>query len=131
MGYPDFVFLDPQDGHTVYMGGSPLNPRDWYKTGIAKSCIMRSTDEGRTWLELNHGMPDPVVGAFQAMTQHLWDGGMMLVVGSATGEVFASEDRAASWQLISNQVKPVAKGEHHVPFLSEPIKEETRLRRGI
>lgn len=131
MGYPDFVFVDPNDARTVYTGGSPLNPPDWYRTGIARSCIMRSTDEGRTWMELDNGMPKPMVGAFQAMTQHIWDGGMMLVVGSATGEVYVSEDRGESWQLISDQVAPVAKGDHHLPFLSPEEREKAMAQRGL
>ncbi len=131
LGYPDFVFLDPDDGGTVYIGGSPLNPRDWYRTGFANSCIMRSTDEGRSWLELDHGMPKPVVGAFQAMTQHVWDGGMMLVVGTATGEVYTSEDRGASWRRTADNVTPIAKGDHHLPFLPGPEREAAVAHRGF
>ena len=92
---------------------------------------MRSTDEGRTWMELDNGMPKPMVGAFQAMTQHIWDGGMMLVVGNATGEVYVSEDGGDSWQLISDQVAPVAKGDHHLPFLSEPERKAAMALRGF
>jgi len=131
VGYPDFVFTDPSDDRTVYMGGSPLNPPDWYANGFADSCVMRSTDEGRTWLELDHGMPKPIVGSFQAMTQHLWDGGMMLIVGSATGEIYVSEDRGASWERITDQVPPISKDDHHLPFLSEEIRRKGAAERGV
>ena len=72
-----------------------------------------------------------MIGAFQAMTQHIWDGGMMLVVGTATGEVYVSEDRGASWHLISDQVAPVAKGDHHLPFLSPEDRESAMAQRGL
>ena len=131
IGYADFVFLDPDDGDTVYMGGSPLNPRDWFENGIARSCVMRSTDRGRSWMELDNGMPSPMVGAIQAMTQHLWDGGMMLLVGTATGEVYASENRGATWQRISDQVAPVAKDNHHLPFMTEEERRQPRAHLGV
>jgi hypothetical protein len=131
MGYPDFLFLDSDDDGTIYMGGSHLNPSDWYKTGAARSCVMRSTDRGRTWLELDNGMPDPMVGAFEAMTQHVWDGGMMLLAGTATGEIYATEDRGASWQRISAEVAPVSKDDHHFPFMSEAERKEAMAYRGL
>lgn len=130
MGYPDFVFLDPNDDRTVYSGGSELNPRVWYETGSAKSCVMRSTDEGKNWLELDNGLPSPMDGALEAMTQHVWDGGMMLLGGTATGEIYASEDGGASWGCIAEGLGPVAKDDHHLPFLSEEVRaKELAIRR--
>jgi len=130
IGYTDFVFLDPDDRRTVYQGGSPLNPADWYKQRTARSCVMRSTDEGRSWVELRNGMPDPLVGSIQAMTQHVWDGGMMLLAGTATGEVYASEDRGESWQLVSDDVAAVAKDGHWLPFLPEAEQKVAMARMG-
>ena len=92
---------------------------------------MRSTDEGQTWMVLDNGMPKPMIGAFQAMTQHIWDGGMLLVVGTATGEVYVSEDGGEAWRLIADQVAPVAKGDHHLPFLSPEDRETAIAPRGM
>ena len=131
MGYPDFLFFDPTDFGTVFMGGSYLNPGNWYQTGQSKSCVMRSTDEGRTWLELDNGLPSPVIGAFEAMTQHVWDGGMMLLAGSATGEVFATENNGASWTCISDEVTPVSKDDHHLPWLTEEERKAAMAHRGL
>lgn len=131
MGYPDFLYFDPGDDGIVYMGGSYRNPRYWYETGIAESCVMRSTDQGRTWLELDHGLPKPVVGAFEAMTMHSWDGGMMMAVGSATGEIYASEDDGASWTCIAPDIAPVSKDDHHLPFLSEEERRRAMEHRNI
>jgi len=131
IGYPDFLYFDPDDNGTIYMGGSYRNPRVWYEKGIAESAVLRSTDRGRSWLELDHGMPKPVVGAFEAMTLHRWDGGMMLAVGTATGEVYASEDRGATWNCIADDVTPVSKDDHHLPFLSEEERQRARAERNI
>ncbi len=131
MGYPDFLYLDPDEADTVYVGGSYRNPRVWYEKGIAESCVLRSTDRGRSWLELDHGMPKPVVGAFEAMTLHRWDGGMMLAVGTATGEVYVSEDKGASWSCVADNVTPVSKDDHHLPFLSEEQRQRAMEQRNI
>jgi len=124
MGYPDFAFLHPKDDNIIFSGGSELNPRAWYDSGMAKSSVMRSNDNGDSWTVLNNGLPDPMVGAIEAMTQHVWDGGMMLLAGTATGEVYATEDDGASWQLLTDQAAPVSKEDHHLPFISEEVRRE-------
>ena len=130
MGYPDFAFLDPHDDNIIYSGGSELNPRAWYDSGMAKSSVMRSNDNGDSWVTLGNGLPNPMIGAIEAMTQHIWDGGMMLLAGTATGEVYATEDNGESWQLITDEAKPVSKEDHHIPFISEEVRRETLAARG-
>ena len=71
-----------------------------------------------------------MVGAIEAMTQHIWDGGMMLLAGTATGEIYASEDEGASWQLLTSDAKPVSKEDHHIPFISEEVRRATLAARG-
>ncbi len=117
MGYPDFLFFDQRDENVVFLGGASLNPGRWRKEGLADSRILRSADAGRTWVDLDQGLPKPVVGAFEAMTLHHWDGGMMLVIGTATGEIYTSEDDGASWTCIADDVAPVSKDHHHIAFL--------------
>ena len=116
-GYTDFLFFDPRDEDIVYLAGATLNPGLWSKEGLADSHVMRSTDRGESWTDLVGGLPTPVVGAFEAMTQHVWDGGQMLALGTATGEVYASEDDGASWTCIADDVAPVSKDHHHLAFL--------------
>ena len=130
IGYCDFAFIDPDDARTVYQAGSTLNPDDWFKNGISKSCVMRSADNGESWEERVNGFPNPMVGSIQAMTQHLWDGGMMLFAGTATGEVYLSEDRTESWQRICDVVTPVAKDNHHLPFMTPEERMEPRAHMG-
>lgn len=131
MGYPDFLFFDPAVTDTLYMGGSYLNPAQWYKAGIAESTVMRSDDDGKTWTEVAAGLPNPVVGAFEAMSLHWWDGGMMLVAGTATGEIYASDDRCASWVCLDDDVMPVSKDDHHLPFLSKEERAAAMEVRGL
>ena len=78
---------------------------------------MKSADGGKTWIELDHGLPKPVVGAFEAMGLHHWPDGMMLTLGTATGQIYVSEDRGASWECIADGIAPVSKDDHHFPFM--------------
>ena len=126
MGYPDFLFFDPADDRTLYMGGSYRNPGYWYEAGKAESAILRSTDGGQSWLELNNGLPDPVVGAFEAMSMYHWPGGMLLSVGTATGEIYTSEDGGAGWTLVGENVTPISKDDHHLPFLEGEALERAK-----
>jgi photosystem II stability/assembly factor-like uncharacterized protein len=130
MGYPDFAFLDPDDDNIIYSGGSELNPRAWYDSGMAKSSVMRSDDNGDSWITVSNGLPTPMIGAIEGMSQHVWDGGMMLLAGTATGEVYATEDKGASWQLLTDKAQPISKEDHHIPFISEEIRRQTLAARG-
>lgn len=128
IGYPDFAFLDPDDDHTVFMGGARTNPGEWRRSRMAGACVLRSTDEGQSWTELGDGLPDPIAPSIEAMSQHLWDGGMMLVAGTATGEIFVTENGGASWDQVADNVTPVAKDHHYLAFLSDEQREEARAR---
>ena len=115
--YTDFLCFHPRDEGIVYAAGATLGPGRWSREGLADSQVMRSADQGRTWTDLDQGLPKPVIGAFEAMTQHVWDGGQMLVIGTATGEVYTSENDGASWTCIADGVAPVSKDHHHIAFL--------------
>ncbi|MDA0240776.1 MAG: hypothetical protein O3A84_12225 [Proteobacteria bacterium] len=128
MGYPDFLYFDPQDTGILYTGGSYRNPGFWMQAGLAESSVLRTTDRGASWEELDNGLPKPIIGAFEAMAMDHWDGGMMLVVGTATGEIYTSEDRGASWQCICDETAPVSKDDHHMPFMTPEERKTLRER---
>jgi photosystem II stability/assembly factor-like uncharacterized protein len=131
MGYPEFLFLDPSDHKTVWMGGSHLNPTEWFKDGIADSTVLQSRDQGNSWTEPNAGFPNPVIGAFEAMSMHLWYGGMMLVIGTATGEIWATDDFCRSWVCLDDDVLPLSKEDHHLPFMSDEDRAAAMAERGL
>ncbi|MEE2761702.1 MAG: glycosyl hydrolase [Pseudomonadota bacterium] len=131
IGYPDFLFFDPAEDATIYMGGSYRNPGYWYEAGMAESAILRSTDGGDAWQEMKIGLPDPVVGAFEAMSLYHWPGGMLISVGTATGQIYASEDCGGVWTLIAGDVTPISKDDHHLPFLTGEALERARGSRNL
>jgi len=131
MGYPEFLYLDPADHKTVLMAGSRLNPTEWFKDGIADSTILRSIDQGDNWTEPNAGFPNPVIGAFEAMSMHLWYGGMMLVIGTATGELYATDDHCRSWVCLYDDAPAFSKEDHHLPFMSDEERAAAMADRGL
>lgn len=131
VGYPEFLYFDPSDHKSVFMAGSHLNPTEWFKDGIAESTILKSTDQGENWSEQNAGFPDPVIGAFEAMSMHLWYGGMMLVIGTATGELYATDDNCRSWVCLYDGAPAFSKEDHHLPFLSDEERADAMVKRGL
>jgi photosystem II stability/assembly factor-like uncharacterized protein len=131
LGYPEFLFLDPSDHKTIWTGGSHLNPTEWFKDGIADSTILQSRDQGDSWTEPNAGFPNPVIGSFEAMTMHLWYGGMMLVIGTATGEIWATDDYCRSWVCLDDDVPALSKEDHHLPFMSDEDRAAAMAARGL
>ncbi|MGZ0244840.1 MAG: WD40/YVTN/BNR-like repeat-containing protein [Alphaproteobacteria bacterium] len=131
MGYPEFLFLDPSDHKTIWMGGSHLNPTEWFRDGIADSTILQSRDQGDSWTEPNAGFPNPVIGAFEAMSMHLWYGGMMIVIGTATGEIWATDDYCRSWVCLDDDVPSLSKEDHHLPFMSDADRAAAMAARGL
>ena len=123
IGYPDFLFFDPRDDDTLFLGGARNDPGKWFSDPMADSIIARSTDGGRTWLELDHGMPSPMAPAFEALCLHHWDGGMMLAVGTATGEIYVSEDDGGSWTCMEDNARPVSKDHHHLAWYPKAERE--------
>jgi photosystem II stability/assembly factor-like uncharacterized protein len=116
IGYPDFIFFDSADPNTVYMGGAEHAPRRWRETQNSNACFSVSRDEGRTWSERTNGLPKPIAGAIEAMSLHRWPGGATLTMGTATGEIYASDNGGQSWEKIA-RVAPVSKDGHYRAFL--------------
>ncbi len=129
MGYPDFMFFDPRDLNQIYLAGSYRNPGYWMEVDMSESSVMQSSDEGQSWEKLGNGLPDPVIGAFEAMSLHHWDNSTMLVIGTATGEIYTSEDNGRSWQCIADNIAPVSKDDHHIPFLPPEEQAAAKAKR--
>jgi photosystem II stability/assembly factor-like uncharacterized protein len=116
VGYPDALFIDPYDDNTVYIAGAGGHPGTWDQQ-TSRPGIVRSTDGGHSWQELNAGLPQPVRGNIEAVTMVHWGGHVAFYVGTAVGEVFASEDHGETWQLIAS-MPPISKAGHFRKFLS-------------
>jgi photosystem II stability/assembly factor-like uncharacterized protein len=120
IGYPDALLFSPDESE-MYMAGSACSPGAWRSTHDADASIGRSRDSGRTWEPLTQGLPQHIVGNFEAMTLAGWPGGFALFAGTTDGDVFVSEDRGETWATIAAGLAPVSKGDHYVPLRRPPV----------
>jgi photosystem II stability/assembly factor-like uncharacterized protein len=125
IGYPDFIFFDSADVGTLYMGGAAKGPRYWRDSKVSDASFSESRDGGHTWIERTGGLPKPIAGSIEAMGLHRWPGGATLTMGTATGEVYTSDDNGASWQEIA-RLAPVSKDGHWRAFAKRPEGVEAR-----
>lgn len=131
VGYPDAMFIDPRDDNVLYMAGPRLPPREW-KDRPADPTVLVSRDGGSSWKEIRDGLPAPIVGNIEAMGLYRSGSRVMLIAGTATGQVYACRDAGEPWSVVAEGLPPISKGGHYRWFLSEAERQsvERRLRDG-
>ncbi|MBB5420876.1 photosystem II stability/assembly factor-like uncharacterized protein [Paraburkholderia atlantica] len=117
IGYPDAMFIDPRNENVLYLGGPGNAPRDWGARKSANATVLKSTDGGVTWDHMRNGLPTEIIGNIEGMGLYHWDDKIMLIAGTATGEIYATENDGESWYAISEDVPPISKGGHYRWFL--------------
>ncbi|BAK66576.1 conserved hypothetical protein [Sphingobium sp. SYK-6] len=131
IGYPDAMFLDPRNENGVIMGGPQNPPRKWREqdTPMADPAVLYSADGGATWETMGVGLPK-IVGNIEAMGLHSFGDAFSLYAGTATGEIFHSDDCGETWSLLAERLPPISKGGHYRWFLTDErraeIEEELR-----
>ena len=128
IGYPDAGFIDPRDENVLYIGGPKNAPRLWGTERCANATVMRSGDGGTTWQECRTGLPTMIVGNIEAMAMHHAGAHVMLAAGTATGDVFVSDDAGANWSTAAIGLAPISKGGHYRWFLSAEQRAEIEHR---
>lgn len=127
VGYPDALYIDPDDDNTVYLGGAGDAPETWRKEGGAFPGFIVSHDGGITWTETMQGLPQPIHGNIEAMDMYYWPIGdnkhaVSFYAGTAVGDVFTSDDRGHTWKLLATGLPPISKARHYRHFLTEDQK---------
>ena len=122
VGYPDGLFIDPRNESTIYVGGAGDAPETWRVQGGSLAGFIVSHDRGTTWEERMVGLPEPVYGNLEAFAMHSYGDQIAFYTGSATGEVYGSEDAGLTWQLIAEGLPPISKARHYRHFLSAEDK---------
>lgn len=125
VGYPDALYIDPNDDNTLYMGGAADAPETWRAEGGAFPGFIVSHDGGRTWHESMNGLPQPIEANIEAMVMHYWPQGTAFYAGTAVGDIFGTEDGGNTWQKIASGLPPVSKARHYRHFLS--AEEKARI----
>ena len=117
LGYPDFIFLDPENPDSLHIAGAEKSPKEWPADGTANSAVLKSEDGGRSWRELRTGLGERINGGIEAMSRHRWLGGTMLSFATAKGEIYMSEDDGEQWSLAARDLPPISKSVHYRAFL--------------
>lgn len=112
VGYPDQLFVAPDNQDVIFVFGGGNPPNIWRTTGEVRSTFMRSTDGGRSWHNFTNGLPAPLDGNLEAATMVIWPDGYGFFAGTRDGEIFASFDKGKSLKMIMNDISPLSKCVH-------------------
>ncbi len=117
-GYPDLLVLHPRQPQLMFVASALKGPGSWYQEHFAGSRISKSTDGGRTWTAIRHGLPDRLRTAFEAMCLEDWGESFSLFGATATGEVWCSDDGGEHWAEVMRDLAPISKGNHYEAFVT-------------
>jgi photosystem II stability/assembly factor-like uncharacterized protein len=104
------VKVDPADSQVVYLGcarGTPFSWRD--RPSVADGALMRSQDSGKTWEQLNEGLPQPLQNMIECIEFDPEDSNTIAIATGGEGaryvkleksEVYLSENRGQHWEQI-------------------------------
>ena len=118
-GYPDSLVLHPRQPELMFVAAAEKRPGAWRREHFAAARISRSVDGGKTWEVLrNHGIPDRLRPAFEAMCLEDWGESFSLFAATATGEVWCSDDGGEHWEEVVRGLAPISKGNHYAAFVT-------------
>jgi hypothetical protein len=106
------------DDNVLFISGARQDPTTWRQSHTADAIVIKSSDGGKTFSEAGSGLPSPMVHNIEAMGVAGYPGGFTLFIGDTGGNVFGSDDQAASWRLIAEDLAPISKGGHFRAFVS-------------
>ena len=98
----------PHDRDTFHV--IPLDPGHGRTMPDGKACVWRTEDAGSTWRRADNGLPqeDAYLGVLrEGMANDTYDV-PGYYFGSSTGQVFASNDDAASWSEIASYLPAIS-----------------------
>ncbi len=78
-----------------------------YRLAVDRAlCVIRTEDGGKTWTALRNGLPQET--AYDLTFRHALDiRGDCLVFGTTTGNIYISDSRGDSWQVLAHNLPPV------------------------
>ena len=108
-GFPTFGFAvaaHPKDGNTGWF--APVIKDEKRVPVDAALCVSRTRDGGKTFEQLRNGLPQS--NAYDLIYRHglvVDDSGERLLMGSTTGNLWASDDAGDNWQSVAPNLPPI------------------------
>ena len=101
-GFP--IAVDAEDGETAWV---VPGKSDMERMAIGGGLfVARTQDGGRSWEQFRDGLPQQ--NAWDVVYRHALDNSSdRLAFGSTTGNLYVSEDRGESWEVIGNNLPPI------------------------
>ncbi len=101
-GFP--IVVDPKNSETAWV--IPAVSDEVRMAVDGALCVSRTEDGGKTWTAFREGLPQE--NCYDVVFRHGFDQmGDVLMFGTTTGNLFVSENRGESWELISSFIPPV------------------------
>ena len=98
---------DPKHPDTIYAGMWEYRREPWMLTsGGPAGGLYRSTDSGRTWTKLVHGLPSGLTGRIGVAVAPSDPKRVYALVQSKDGVLWRSDDRGENWQLVDKDTLP-------------------------
>lgn len=124
--YPDGLVLRPSQPDLMFLAAAQHNPATWGKSRTSGTRIFRSTNAGRTWEVLSHGLPDPMRQEVGALCLEDCGDSFTVFAGTTDGEVYSTEDGGNHWSLILEGLAPISKKGHYRFISKAPQPAQVR-----
>jgi photosystem II stability/assembly factor-like uncharacterized protein len=109
-GFP--ITVDEKDENVAYV--VPLTA-DQNRSPVNRAlCVSKTIDGGKSWVELRNGLPQK--NCYDLVLRHGMDiQGQALIMGTTTGNLYASVDAGDNWFNLSSTLPPI----YSVRFIKE------------
>lgn len=101
------LVMHPKDPNTLYAGMAHGSPGSWRRASGAESCLLKTTDGGRSWHRLDDG-PNEGGKAFTEALVIDDESPNCMYAGTRGGEIYSSEDGGASWRKLGIKVPSIS-----------------------
>jgi len=122
------VRVNPKNPREIYAGAWTAERKPWTLiSGSEEGGIFKSTDGGDTWQELEHGLPDGLVGKTSvtvspANPDRVW---ALVEAPKPEGGLYRSDDRGQSWTQVTNDRRHLQRAWYYTYIHADPQDENT------
>ncbi|MBA3240022.1 MAG: hypothetical protein H0T60_02195 [Acidobacteria bacterium] len=115
--------IDPVNPNILYAAVWKFRRTPWTHTsGSEKGGVFRSTDGGRTWKNLDKGLPK-LMGRIGVKVAPSNPSVVYAIMEAKDGTLYRSDDRGETWRNVSKQTNIVSRGFYYTDLRVDPSNE--------